>query len=111
MSDIYNKQNPMPPLSIEERLTVMEILLETLMFSAFEKQSLLKQDWAEGLRSVAQVSAAHQSLPEPVLRALTAHADRLVEIDHYADWLKASLRLDPEHPGGDPPAIGDDNHA
>jgi hypothetical protein len=110
MSDIYAKQNPMPPLSLEERLTVTEILLETLMLSAFEKETLLKRDWAEGLRTVAQVSAAHRSLPEPVLRALTAHADRLVEIDHYADWLKASLRLDPDQLGGDPPVIGDDSH-
>ncbi|MCQ8182202.1 hypothetical protein NP603_13855 [Methylomonas sp. SURF-1] len=102
MSDIYAKQNPMPPLSLEERLTVLEIQLETLMFAAFAKQPLLQRDWAESLHTVAQVSAAHQSLPANVLRALTAHADRLVEIDRYADWLKDSLRLDPAQPGEDP---------
>lgn len=110
MSDIYAKQNPMPPLSLEERLTVMEILLETLMFSAFEQQVLLKRDWVDGLHMVVQVSATHQSLPENVLRALTAHADRLVQIDQYADWLKDSLRLDTDQLGGDPAPIGGDDH-
>jgi hypothetical protein len=107
MSDIYATENPMPPLSLEERLTVMEILLETLMFAAYEQHPLLKQDWAEGLRITVQASAARRSLPEPVLRGLTAHADRLEEIDHYADWLKDSLRPGSGRRDDDPSVTGD----
>lgn len=98
MSDIYAKQDPMPQLSVEERLTVLEILLDTLLFWTFDQHPLMKRDLAEGLRTTAQVSAAHQSLPENVLRALTAYADRFEQIDHYADWLKDTLRPDPNRP-------------
>lgn len=81
-----------PNTPVEERIETLEILIKTLMFVAFEDQPQLKYQWAHSLHKAVELRGMHQTLPAGVLHALQAHADGLVAIDKYADWLKGSLR-------------------
>lgn len=90
---IYRTSSDEPPaLSVEQRLEVLEILLDSMMFSAFDDQPNLKRLWSNNLQLTVQLCSEHQSLADGVLRELQAHADKLVEIDKYVDWLKMLLR-------------------
>lgn len=79
-------------LSLEERLQVLEILLEESIWGLHLDRPEQRKAIASALYTRLEVAGLHQAYPASVTAALYEHADALSELDNTPDPLKPVLR-------------------
>lgn len=79
-------------LTLEERLQVLEILMEESIWGPYLDQPEQRKAIASALYTRLEVVKRHQVYPPGVVSALYAHADALSELDNTPDALKPMLR-------------------
>lgn len=82
----------MTKLTLEERLQVQEILLESIIFGPLLNDQRFRQQIAQQLYSVLEAAQRSGSLSPAVLHALFQRADAMAELDNLPDGLKPALR-------------------
>lgn len=79
-------------LSVEERLQVLEILLEESIWGPHLEQPEHRKAIASALYTRIAVANLHQAYPHGVTAALYEQADALCDLDNTPDPLKPMLR-------------------
>ena len=82
----------MTKLTLEERLEVQEILLESIIFGPLLYDQRFRQQIAQQLYSVLEAAQRSGSLSPAVQHALFQRADAMAELDNLPDELKPVLR-------------------
>ncbi len=81
-----------PALSVEERLTVAECMIEAMIAGPYAQDPVYLRQIAVDLNSRILIAEQYQTLSPAVIAELKRHADELVQIDKYQDAIKPSLR-------------------
>lgn len=79
-------------LSVEDRLVVMELLMDAVMWGLHLDDKPKRLQMAAHLYTCVEAAERHQHLPAAVLAHLYQVADGLTEIDRLPDSLKQTLR-------------------
>ncbi|MDR2334847.1 MAG: hypothetical protein LBE61_15360 [Burkholderiaceae bacterium] len=79
-------------LSVEERLQVLEILMEESLWGPYLDRPEHRKAIASALYTRLEVAKLHQAYPPGVIAALYEQADALSELDNTPDALKPMLR-------------------
>lgn len=79
-------------LTLEERLQVLEVLIEEAIWGPSLDRPEHRKAIASALYTRLGVVAGHQTYPASVISALYEHADALSELDNTPDALRPALR-------------------
>ncbi|MEX8194922.1 hypothetical protein [Comamonas guangdongensis] len=79
-------------LSLEERLQVLEVLMEEALWGPYLDQPEHRKAIASALYTRLEVAKPHRTYPPGVIAALYDHADALSELDNTPDALRPMLR-------------------
>ena len=85
--------NEQKTLSVEDRLVVMEFMLDAVIWSLHLDDKPKRLQMAAHLYGCVEASERHQAYPAHVLAHLYQVADGLTEIDRLPDSIKKTLRL------------------
>jgi hypothetical protein len=79
-------------LSVEERLLVLEVLVEEAVWGPYLDRPEHRKAIASALYARLEVAKPHQAYPPGVIAALYDHADALSELDNTPYALRPMLR-------------------
>ena len=82
----------MNKLTQEERLNVLEILVNSLIWGVYLEDRERRYEIAQQLNTTIAAAERHQSLTPNVVNQLKLISDSFVEIDNVADPLRPFLR-------------------
>jgi len=82
------KPDATPTLTIEDRLTIQEFLMQSVIWGPYLEDPVHRRDIAACLNRLIKAAERHQSVPAHVIAELTNQADGPADIDATPDLLK-----------------------